>query len=210
LAGFNFPALSKAILEVELNLYSAGEYKVSRAKIMGNTGAVTLHGIHVFVRPSTQTGIGMEDPNQGMGWVNVTGVALTSTLPATLPTTPLLATPIVTSAIGVVVHSPADVMTIGIDTIQNGGTLPPVGVRYADLVSANQALGVFTQSCVSCHSGGNPPANLNLQDYNAARGSAALIQTRMNSTTAPMPPTGLLPLAKTQVIDSWIAGGLLQ
>jgi mono/diheme cytochrome c family protein len=211
LSGFNIPALSKAILEVELNMFNASEYRVARAKIMGNSSPVTVHGLHVFMRPSTASGIGLEDPNQGMGWVNIVATANTSTLPNNLPTGPLTATPLVTTAIGIAVQSASDVMTIGIDSFDNGtSTTIPSSVRFSDLISSNQQLGIFSQSCVSCHSAANPQAGLNLTNYAAAKAEAATIQSRMKNAGAPMPPTGLLSTTSRQVVDTWVNGGALQ
>jgi hypothetical protein len=157
-------------------------------------------------------GIGLEDHAQGMGWVDVVAVAATSTLPKTLPTTPLTATPLVTTAVGLAVLSPADVMTIVFDNVQVGNLLPvaPASVKFSDLISSNQQLGVFAQNCVSCHSGTAPSAGLNLTDYTQAKAKVATIQSRMNSSAAPMPPTGLLNAASRQVVDTWVSGGALQ
>jgi mono/diheme cytochrome c family protein len=210
LSGLGIPALSGALLEIEVNMFSAGEYKVARAKIMGNTSAITVSGVHVYVRPATASGIGLEDPNQGLAWTMITASVAASTLPTRLPTTPLTATPFVTGSLGIAQQSASDVLTIGFDDIQLGTGATPSVVRFSDLVSANQTLGIFTQSCVSCHSGGSPSAGLDLTNYTAAKAKAATITARMSNTAAPMPPTGLLGAAARQVVTTWVNGGALQ
>lgn len=210
LSGLGIPALSGALLEIEVNMFSPGEYKVARAKIMGNTSAITVSGVHVYVRPATASGTGLEDPNQGLAWTMITASVAASTLPTRLPTTPLTAAPFVTGSLGIAQQSVSDVLTVGFDDIQLGTVAVPATVTFTDLISANQTLGIFTQSCVGCHSGGAPAAGLDLTNYTAAKAKASMITARMSNTGAPMPPSGLLGAAARQVVTTWVNGGALQ
>jgi hypothetical protein len=91
-----------------------------------------------------------------------------------------------------------------------GSTTLPARVSYADLASSNQLLGVFSQSCFSCHSGATARAGLNLTDFNQARAVASQIQARMNNPNSPMPPTGILSATKRSIVDIWISSGTPQ
>lgn len=107
----------------------------------------------------------------------------------------------------------------GATTDNSGGTSPPpmtttptvtlpATVTFTQLISNDATLGVFRNYCIGCHgtSGG-----LDLSNYTAARGRAALILSRMSSTSAPMPPTGRLsdqPYA--EVVRRWINAGTPQ
>lgn len=94
-----------------------------------------------------------------------------------------------------------------------GGTVNiPTRVSHADLLSANQIVGVFNRYCVNCHRAGNMSGGLNLQDYNAAFGLRDTIRSRMNNPNMPMPPGGLIPDngISLQVIDVWLSSGAPQ
>lgn len=88
----------------------------------------------------------------------------------------------------------------------------PTRVSYADLVSANQQLGVFNRRCLSCHSGGGSAAGFDMSTYagSTANGGAALIQSRINSANNPMPPSGLMSIDERAIIDIWVNGGAPQ
>jgi hypothetical protein len=105
------PVLSGAILEVEIQMSNATEYRVSRLKIAGNTAAVTISGVHVYIN-------GSEDTSQGSVWNGLSATAPVFALPKTLPTRPLGATPLTTQALNIPLQSASDVMTIGIENIQ--------------------------------------------------------------------------------------------
>jgi mono/diheme cytochrome c family protein len=78
------------------------------------------------------------------------------------------------------------------------------------LTSANQQLGVFTQSCRSCHNAGNSAGGLNLDDYTQARNAAGNIVARMNNATRPMPTSGLLSQEKREIVNIWLSSGTPQ
>ena len=80
-------------------------------------------------------------------------------------------------------------------------------VTYADLISANQTLGVFSASCTNCHRAGNAQGSFNITTYASAFALRATIQARMNNQQNPMPPGGLLGADKRAVVDRWINGG---
>ena len=116
------PALTNAILEVEVQRATPTTYRLNRVKIAGNTAAVMVKGIHVYIKPDGSSGLGSEDANQGMGWVSVQATAPTFARPATLPATPLGATPVTSGAINAAVRATAtgasDAITIGIENLQ--------------------------------------------------------------------------------------------
>lgn len=118
------PALTNAVLEVEVQRTSDSTpttYRFNRVKIAGNTAAVSVKGIHVYLKAPGASGVGAEDPNQGMGWVSVQATAPTFARPATLPATPLGATPVTSTAINSAKRAgtgQVDVITIGIENLQ--------------------------------------------------------------------------------------------
>lgn len=94
------------------------------------------------------------------------------------------------------------VMEIPGDNNDDGGNEPnPAPVSYSGDIQP-----IIRSNCTSCH--GNPPTNnapmslLSLEDVQNAITNRRLL-TRINSTSAPMPPTGLLPRSSRQLIEDW-------
>ena len=86
------------------------------------------------------------------------------------------------------------------------GTLPPLqeSVRYNPEVR-----GIMTNYCTTCHSGPAASAGVDLSSYQDVRfytASGNLIN-RINSTTNPMPPNGLMPSTERQRIAKWADDG---
>lgn len=71
---------------------------------------------------------------------------------------------------------------------------------------------IMDSNCVSCHSGGSPSGGLLLTTYNNVKkaGESGKLITRMNSTSNPMPPNGILPSSTRSIIDKWKADGFLE
>jgi len=114
-------SLKGAILEITIRSYNIAnsEYKISNPRLIGTTVPVTLNGIHVYIRPSTGTGLGIEDVNQGDFWsaLNVTAAPVALALP--LPSGPMTAAPPLTAiSLGIQAQSAADMLTIGFADIQ--------------------------------------------------------------------------------------------
>lgn len=68
---------------------------------------------------------------------------------------------------------------------------------------------VMTNNCITCHSGAAPSAGLRLDNYTDTRYSTEhgnLIE-RMNSSTNPMPPSGILSADTRQIMDKWVIDG---
>ncbi len=86
----------------------------------------------------------------------------------------------------------------------------PTSVTHTQLVSTNVNLNVFNRACISCHSGANPRAGLDLSNYTAARNNVGEIVTRMNSSASPMPPAGLLSERDRELVRIWQNGGTPQ
>ena len=120
LSSFGIPALSGAIVEIEVQKLSATQYRIGKPKIAGNTAAVMVSGIHLFIKDAAASGVGAQDPSQGMVWTSVSAAAPIFALPKTLPATPLAATPLTTinMAAQAVSATGADVFTIGFDNVR--------------------------------------------------------------------------------------------
>ncbi len=82
--------------------------------------------------------------------------------------------------------------------------IPTAGVTYSQLTSSTSPYRVMNRSCLNCH-GGN--ATLNLTNYDIAKANTVKIIERMNSTTAPMPPTGRLRQNDRDMVQSWVNSG---
>lgn len=87
------------------------------------------------------------------------------------------------------------------------GPVLPTRVSFADLTSANQQLGVFTQSCRGCHNAGNAAGGLNLDDYTQAFNASGNIVARMGDAMRPMPPAGVLSQEKRDIVGIWVSSG---
>lgn len=119
LSSLGVAALTGAIIEIEVQKVNATQYRLGRPKIAGNSAAVMVSGIHVFIKDASTTGVGAQDSSQGLAWTSVMASAPVFALPNTLPTTPLAATPLTTSYMTVqaVSATGADVFTIGFDNL---------------------------------------------------------------------------------------------
>lgn len=71
---------------------------------------------------------------------------------------------------------------------------------------------IMTNSCITCHGGPAPSANLDLTTYTNVKNAALNrnLLERMNDATAPMPQSGLLRLSTRQIMDKWKADGYLE
>lgn len=110
------PKLASAVLEISIQSYNVNnsEYKVFNPRIIGATGPVDINGIHVYVRTSTGTGLGIEDVNQGDLWSNVKVTVPATAKPVTFPTTPYAAvSPMTSIPLAIQAQSATDVLTIG-------------------------------------------------------------------------------------------------
>lgn len=69
---------------------------------------------------------------------------------------------------------------------------------------------IMDASCVSCHGDTNPRAGLSLTTYDKVKSAQASVIYRMNNSSNPMPPNGLLAQSKRDIMDKWKAGGFLE
>ena len=88
------------------------------------------------------------------------------------------------------------------DNNMNGNT----GITYVGNIR-----GIITSNCTGCH--GDPPAQgapMPLTTYSDVRGAVETrnLLARINSTTNPMPPTGLMPNDTRQIIEDWVDLGM--
>ena len=77
---------------------------------------------------------------------------------------------------------------------------------------------LFNDHCISCHGGGSPSGNLNLESsvsylnlldpqsgyLDTINPSSSLLYSSMNSTSNPMPPNGKLDNCKIELVLKWI------
>ncbi|WP_088324334.1 hypothetical protein [Polaribacter tangerinus] len=71
---------------------------------------------------------------------------------------------------------------------------------------------IIDNNCISCHISGGQAGFLPLINYTQVKNSAerGSLISRMNSITAPMPKSGLLPAQTRAVIDKWKEDGFLE
>lgn len=82
----------------------------------------------------------------------------------------------------------------------------PTTVTYNNTVKA-----IINGNCGSCH--GNPTSNgapISYNTYNLVKGDINDIISRINSTSNPMPPTGLMAPSLRDDIQQWKDDGLLE
>ncbi|UTW61774.1 hypothetical protein KFE98_17445 [bacterium SCSIO 12741] len=76
----------------------------------------------------------------------------------------------------------------------------------------NDVADILNNYCITCHGGSAPSAGLLLTNYASAKSTAqsGLLTKRLNDTINPMPPAGLLPQDKRDIVQKWIDDGLLE
>ncbi len=88
-------------------------------------------------------------------------------------------------------------------------TLPPINktITYDSDIQT-----IMYNNCITCHGGIAPSAGLALTTYNDVKQAAqnGSLIPRMNNTSAPMPPNGLVPAELRQLIDKWKTDGFLK
>ena len=94
-----------------------------------------------------------------------------------------------------------------IDPDNAGGAEP--GPAPESAVFNSDVKNIMQNNCITCHGGPSPAAGIDLNTYSVVRQHAEfgnLVQ-RMNSTTSPMPTSGILSQEKRSIIDKWVADG---
>lgn len=199
-----------AIFELEVQKLSSTTYRVRNPKIAGLKSAVRVTGIHVFVKPSTDTGVGVEDLGTGSVWENDVVTVAPTTLPGTLPTTPLSATtfvPLDPFSMVIGIRSNQDSFTVSFDGLATGAAITPT---FAS-INTN----VLSTKCVSCHSTNNKSGGYSFSTYadtlRAVTSGNPGASPLYTSTTGANPsmPTGSIKLttAETGAISTWITNG---
>lgn len=71
---------------------------------------------------------------------------------------------------------------------------------------------IISSSCTGCHGGATPKAGLDLTTYAKVKSTAEAgkLTARMNNSSNPMPPSGILSANKRQIIDKWVSDGFLE
>lgn len=71
---------------------------------------------------------------------------------------------------------------------------------------------IMFNHCVTCHGGIAPSGGFTLTSYEEVKAYAegGTLLSRVNNPSNPMPPSGLLSVENRQIIDKWVADGLLE
>ena len=110
--------LENAILEFEIQMANASEYRLSKPKIAGNTRAVTISDIKVYIKPTNDPNtIGTEDTYLSLNWHGVFATAAIFALPAPVTLTPFAAVPLTNLPIYLRTETKLDYFTIGFGDI---------------------------------------------------------------------------------------------
>ncbi len=117
LSGLGIPSLANAFIEVEVQMITPDFYRISRPKIAGNSAAVTVTGLHVFIKGPNDGGIGTADA-EGMIWDDLNATADIFARPANLPATRIAANPLSRRSIQTPKKSMVDRMTLAFDDIK--------------------------------------------------------------------------------------------
>lgn len=121
---------STAYLELQVQVAdsSFADYRISSPRIEGNTAALSLTGIHVYLNTAGGSGIGVETPNLGTLWTTLGSPGAPLSVAAspltTLPsaTTPFSSTVIDPEALNLMIQSnttgtTADQLVVGFDSL---------------------------------------------------------------------------------------------
>ncbi len=199
-----------AVFELEVQKLSATTYRVRYPKIAGLRSPVRVTGIHVFVKAATDTGVGVEDLGAGSAWENDVVTVPITTLPATLPATPLSITtfgPMDSFSMVIGVRSNQDAFTISFDTLATAVALTST---FASINS-----NILAPKCVSCHSTNNKAGGFSYSNYTDTKASVgatpAASRLYTSVTGGQSMPTGSLKLTTTETnsISTWITNGAL-
>lgn len=71
---------------------------------------------------------------------------------------------------------------------------------------------IMFNHCITCHGGAAPSGGFTLTTYDEVRAytEGGTLLSRVNNSSNPMPPSGLLSTENRQIIDKWVADGLLE
>lgn len=203
------PLVGNAIFEIEVQLLSTSTYRVRNPRIIGLSQIVRVSGIHIFVKPSTETGIGVEDLGAGSVWASDVVNAPISTLPATLPAGPITAVaPLDAFAMVIGVRSNQDSFTIAFDKLEMGVA------TAATFASISQTL--LIPKCVDCHGATTAYGGVRYDTYaetlktvilnNTGNRGRLYLSTLGANATMPIGGTKFTP-AESAGVASWIDAG---
>jgi hypothetical protein len=194
-----------AIFEIEVQKLSATTYRVRNPKMAGLRSAVRITGMHVFVKPSTEAGIGVEDLGAGSVWASDVVTAGVTTLPANLPTAPLAVgtfVPLDSFSMIIGIRSNQDSFTVAFDKLE---TAVPLMSTFSSI-----SLNILGPKCLNCHNTNNRLGGKSYSSYaeTIASGTASLLSSVSGGAAARM-PTGSLKLSTAEVnaISAWITAG---
>lgn len=194
-----------AIFEIEVQRLSSTTYRVRYPKMVGLTAPVRITGMHVFVKPTGDPGIGVEDLGAGSVWERDIVTAQPIAAPVPLPATPLNAAtylPLDSFSMVIGIRSNQDSFTVAFDKLEAAVATAPT---YASINS-----NILVPKCLSCHSTANPLGGKSYSTYaeTIASGTASLLSSVSGGAAARM-PIGSLKLTPAEVtsISDWINAG---
>ena len=103
------------------------------------------------------------------------------------------------------------VLTFNCSTSSNDDLSNPDPDTSGKITYNSNVKAIMTSNCTSCH--GNPPtqnAPFSLTTYNSVKSRVNSIISRVNSSSNPMPPSGLMPQSTRDIIQKWKDDGLLE
>jgi len=203
------PLVGNAIFEIEVQLLSTTTYRIRNPRIIGLSQIVRVSGIHIFVKPSSESGIGVEDLGAGSVWSSDVVNAPISTLPATLPAGPITAVaPLDPFAMIIGVRSNQDSFTVAFDKLEMGTA------TAATFASISQTL--LVPKCVDCHGATTAYGGVRYDTYaetiktvilnNTANRGRLYLSTLGANATMPIGGTKFTP-ADSAGVASWIDAG---
>lgn len=76
----------------------------------------------------------------------------------------------------------------------------------------NDIAPIVTQNCVGCHSGAGASAGLDLTTFAGVKDAAmnGPLLNRINNSSNPMPPSGLMDQSKRDALQAWADDGFLE
>jgi len=85
----------------------------------------------------------------------------------------------------------------------------PEEVITEEVVYDSDVENIMTNYCITCHGGTSPSASLLLNNYAdvKAAGESGKLIDRMNNSSNPMPPSGLISSEERSKIEKWVSDG---
>ena len=92
----------------------------------------------------------------------------------------------------------------------------PIIIENPDVLTTydKDVQSIISGSCATtaCHGSTTPPGGISLNTYDQVKtvAESGRMVARMNNSSNPMPPSGMLDQTLRTIIDQWVADGLLE